>query len=173
MRVHNVHERRLSLSVAEVGPLIDGLSTSHDVLWPKDRWPAMKFDMPLHRGAQGGHGAVRYSVVDYAPGERVVFRFNGTGLTRRLHGSHLFEVVPGPSHVVLRHIVDAESGLMGWLQWHCIVGPLHDALLEDALDRAEYALKGDVAQPARWGLWVRFLRRIMQPGRGKQYRKVR
>jgi hypothetical protein len=165
MRIHNLHERQLPVPAAEVGALIDRLSGPEDTLWPGDRWPAMKFDAPLGRGARGGHGAVRYNVCDYVPGERIVFRFDGTGLTRRLEGNHLFEVVPEQSRVVLRHIVDAEGGLKAWLQWKCIVGPLHDALLEDALDRAEYALVGSVARPARWGLWVRFLRWRLQPKR--------
>lgn len=166
MRVYNVHERQLPVSAAEAGALIDTLSGPDDTLWPKDRWPAMKLDTPLRRGARGGHGAVRYSVHDYVPGKRIVFRFDGTGLTRGLEGDHLFEVVPGQSHVVFRHIVDAEGGLKDWLQWKCIVGPLHDALLEDALNRAEYALMGSVARPVRWSLWVRFLRRMLQRKRG-------
>lgn len=165
MRVYNVHERRFPVSTIEAGALIDTLSGPDDALWPGDRWPAMKIDTPLREGARGGHGAVRYSVCDYIPGERVVFRFDGTGLTRGLEGTHLFEVVPGQSPVALRHIVDAEGDLRDWLQWHCVVGPLHDALLEDALDRAEYALMGSVARPARWSLWVRFLRRMLRPTR--------
>ncbi|MDO9515893.1 MAG: hypothetical protein Q7J01_07330 [Syntrophales bacterium] len=168
MRVYNVHERQFPVSVAAAGALIDTLSGPDDALWPRDRWPAMKFDTPLRRGARGGHGGVRYSVYDYAPGKRIVFRFDGTGLTRGLTGRHLFEVMPRKSGVVLRHIVDAEGDLKDWLQWQCLVGPLHDALLKDALDHAEYALLGSIARPARWSVWVRFLRRMLQPKRVEQ-----
>ena len=38
------------------GRLLDGLSAADDRLWPKDRWPAMRFDRPLKVGARGGHG---------------------------------------------------------------------------------------------------------------------
>lgn len=169
MRVYNVHARHFSVPAVEAGALIDGLSGPDDALWPKDRWPAMKLDAPLRRGARGGHGPVRYSVSDYAPGERIIFRFDGRGLTRGLRGTHRFEIIPHESGVVLRHVVDAEADLKDWLQWHCIVGPLHDALLEDALDRAECALAGGVARPARWGLWVRFLRWALEPERGRRY----
>jgi hypothetical protein len=42
-----------------------------------------------------------------------------------------------------------------------MIEPLHDALLEDALDLAEQTLEGRVSRPARWNPWVRFVRRIM------------
>ncbi|MGW3967282.1 hypothetical protein ACWED2_46225 [Amycolatopsis sp. NPDC005003] len=36
--------------------------------------------------------------------------------------------------------------------------PLHDALLEQLLDRAESAVTGRVERPVRWSPYVRFLR---------------
>jgi hypothetical protein len=38
---------------------------------------------------------------------------------------------------------------------------LHDALVEDALDRAEAAVTTRPLQKRHWSLWVRFLRRIV------------
>jgi hypothetical protein len=40
--------------------------------------------------------------------------------------------------------------------------PLHDALLEDSLDRTELACAGVMARPARWGWHVRRLRALLR-----------
>jgi hypothetical protein len=31
-------------------------------LWPKDKWPPMRFDRPLCLGARGGPGPIHYSI---------------------------------------------------------------------------------------------------------------
>ena len=158
MRVYNVHERRVSAQPAAVGGFIDSLSGPDDRLWPRDRWPPMKLDSPLGEGARGGHGPVRYRVSEYLPGRRVVFQFEDSGLTSGLDGRHLFEVVPRKRFVLLRHIVDAECDFRNWLRWGLFTGPMHDALLEDALDHLESRIGGLSGKPRRWSLWVRFLR---------------
>ena len=152
----------------EAGPAIDGLSGEHDVLWPRDRWPAMVLSPGLRPGARGGHGPVRYHVEEYVPGRRVSFRFDGAGLTAGLDGRHVFELVPRRHHVILRHVVDAECDVKTWLKWRILIGPLHDALLEDALDRFASALPGQPPRPARWSPWVRFLRWAMAKRRKRE-----
>ena len=161
MKVYNVHERRLQARPEDVGKLIDSLAGSGDLLWPRERWPAMEFDVGLRSGARGGHGPIRYHVADYIPGERVVFRFDDAGLIRGFHGCHLFEALPRRDNVVLRHIVDGECSFTLWLKWHLIVGPLHDALLEDSLDKAENGIANGTVTSSQWSPWVRFLRWII------------
>ena len=161
MRIDNQHERSFNVSIDSVGDILDTLSGPHDRLWPRDNWPPMLLDESLKSGAKGGHGPVRYHVDEYVPGRRAVFRFDGTGLTAGLDGRHYFEIIPRNNHNVLRHVVDAECDLRAWLKWKIMIEPLHDALLEDALDLAEQTLEGIVSRPARWNLWVRFVRRIM------------
>jgi hypothetical protein len=168
MKVYNIHERPFQARSEEVGLLIDSLAGPDDMLWPREQWPAMKFDTGLHQGAIGGHGQVRYHVSDYIPGERVVFRFDDSGLIGGFDGRHLFEVVPRQRHVLLRHIVDAECSFKLWLKWQFLVGPLHDALLEDSLDQAECRLTNGVAKPSRWSPWVRLLRWIIARKRKKR-----
>jgi len=75
MRVLNIHERALDATAEKVGLLIDGLGSANDLLWPVDRWPAMRLDRPLGVGAVGGHGPIRYCVESYSPGRSVQFRF--------------------------------------------------------------------------------------------------
>jgi hypothetical protein len=166
--IRNVHERRLPAPAVEVGALLETLASDHDRLWPRDRWPAMRFDRPLDArtpddplrvGACGGHGRIRYQVCAHQPGRSVVFAFTG-GLV----GEHHFEVeVPGEAgehQAVLRHVLQATP--TGWtrLAWPLVLRPLHDALIEDALDRAELALGGRPA-PRSWPLRVRLLRRLL------------
>ncbi len=156
MKVHNVHERRLSVPSPQAGALLDGLASSADRLWPGDRWPAIRLDRPIEVGAVGGHGPIGYVVDGYEPGRSVRFRFL---YPRRFVGHHRFEVLPAaPSHTLLRHVVEMDARGPAALVWLLAIRPLHDALLEDALDNAERAL-GGVPAPRRWSWWVRLLRR--------------
>ena len=79
MRVINVHERELNVSLYTAGELIDRLASENDVLWPSDRWPPMRFDRPLSVGAVGGHGPIRYVIEAYEPGRSIRFHFTKTG----------------------------------------------------------------------------------------------
>jgi hypothetical protein len=47
-----------------------------------------------------------------------------------------------------------------WTKWRILIGPLHDALIEDAFDRVEHRHHAQPAGRSRWSLWVRLLRRM-------------
>jgi hypothetical protein len=160
MKIWNVHERRFGAPTEKVGAILDTLSSKDDRLWPCDRWPPMQFDKPLGVGARGGHGPIRYAVSAYVPGRIAEFRFDGTGLTAHWDGRHVFEVIPRRSHVILRHTIDVAADPKTWLTWFLMIRPMHNALLEDALDRAESRLGIGPKRPARWGMWTGFLRKM-------------
>jgi len=162
MKIHNVHQRRFTAPAGEVGALLDSLASPDDRLWPRESWPPIVLDGPLREGSRGGHGPVRYAVALYEPGRTVSFRFEPSGIVAGLNGHHTFEALPDGDATVLRHTIDAECGLGAWTRWTLVVRPLHDALLEDALDKAERSIKGGVARPARWSPWVRVLRGMMR-----------
>ena len=85
MHLRNVHEREFPLSLAAVGALIDSLASRDDRLWPNGKWPPMRFDRPLAIGAVGGHGPVRYSVVEYRPSQSILSAFQlRAALTERI-----------------------------------------------------------------------------------------
>jgi hypothetical protein len=67
VRIHNTHERTLPAG-GMPGSLIDGLAGDDDRLWPHDRWPAMRFDGGLQEGNHGGHGPIRYRVLELLEG---------------------------------------------------------------------------------------------------------
>lgn len=117
----------------------------------------MRFDRSLEVGAVGGHGPIRYRVEQYEPGRRVLFRFTGPP---GLNGTHEWRVAPAGDGCRIRHSIDGRTAGAMRLAWPFLFRPLHDALIEDALDKAEGRLTG-VPVPARpWSLRVRVLRRL-------------
>jgi hypothetical protein len=156
--VLSIHERKLPVPAREAGALLDGLSSPRDRLWPRDAWPSMQLTPDLRVGARGGHGPVRYEVETYEPGRRVRFRFSAP---RGLKGFHEFEVLPSGAGCVLRHLLEARLEGLARLSWPLIYSPLHDTLLEDALDRAESALGTGAGRRESWSYRVRLLRRLL------------
>jgi hypothetical protein len=158
--IWNVHERELDASAAEVGALVDSLSSRDDRLWPNRRWPAMRLDHGLELGSDGGHGPVRYAVARHEPGRLVAFAFTPAF---PIDGEHRCEVLPGASAdtTLLRHVLEGRPH--GWLRlgWPLCFRWLHDALIEDAFDRAEAELANRSWQPRRLPLHVRALRRLL------------
>ena len=157
----NVHERELRGSSHDVAKLLMTLAGSDDRLWPGEAWPKMRFADGLVVGANGGHGPVRYRVEHLDPAGRVTFRFTRpTGFD----GVHAFSVVASaksgePVSTVLRHELQMFVTGMARVSWPLFFRPLHDALIEEALDRAESELGMPPRTPYRRNLWTRMLRR--------------
>lgn len=154
--ISNIHERHLPVPAATAGALIDSLAGPDDRLWPHERWPAMRFDRPLAVGAHGGHGPIRYTVVQHRPGRHVRFRFDAPA---GFDGHHEYEVLPnGDDRCTVRYSLMMTTRGPARLAWPLIFGPLHDALMEDSLDKVVQGL--GLAQPARsrWSAQVRTLR---------------
>ena len=155
--VLNVHSRAVRRDPEWLARAIDRVAESDSELWPSDCWPPLVLDRPLAIGADGGHGPIRYSVVEYEPGRRVVFRFAPeTGL----HGTHTLELLPGkpPGVTIVRHEIRASVRGRARLIWMLAVRWLHGALIEDLLDRAEFPADRRPAASADWSPWVRLLR---------------
>lgn len=154
--VHNVHEREIAAGAEAVGKLLDSLSSMNDRLWPHDQWPSMRFDRPLEIGAVGGHGPVRYVVENYVPGRWVEFRFTRPS---GFEGHHWFSVSEeSENSSVLRHELVMTVKGTAVLTWPLFFRPLHDALIEESLDRAESAVGTPPSVPAKRSLWTRALR---------------
>lgn len=150
MHVLNIHERRFARPAAEVGALLDTLASDNDALWPRSLWPALRFDRPLGVGTDGGHGPIRYSVVEFAPGRCVKFRFSGP---RGFDGHHWFEVVPDGEACRLSHTIEMDARGPALLTWPLAIRHLHDALLEDAFATAEVSFRDKAAKRSSgWNL---------------------
>lgn len=161
LQVTNVHERKLDAPPGTVGALIDTLASDKDRLWPHDAWPAMTLDRPLGAGAAGGHGPVRYAVEEYVPGESIRFRFLGP---KGFDGFHGYELVHDDRSVILRHVLHMRAHGPTLASWPLVFRPLHDALIEDSLTRAEAAL-GLPARIQPWSSWVKLLRWFLSKGK--------
>lgn len=158
MKVVNVHQRLMHAKPADVGALIDSLSSPHDKLWPGRNWPRMKLDRPLGIGATGGHGPIRYFVDAYAPSHAVRFRFT------RPHGFdgwHCFEVIDATAaHCVLEHRIEMQARGFAALLWLLAIRPLHDMCVEEALSQAQISL-GNQPKPVIWPLYTKLLHWLM------------
>ena len=156
MQVHNVHERFIPAPPRAVGALLDTLGGADDAVWPRDRWWPMELDRPLGEAAAGGHSHIRYDVQTYEPGRRVVFKFDPAC---GLDGTHTFDVQPRPGGTLLRHDLTARALGHTRLLWPLVIRSVHDAVIEDAFDRAhERFVPGRERAP--WSPYIRLLRRM-------------
>lgn len=154
--VFATHERLLEAPPERIGELLDRLGSADDVLWPSEHWAALRLDKPLGLGARGGHGPFRYHVVEQEPGSVVRFRLTAPP---EFVGQHEFLVErAGPDQARLRHVLVMQPVGGGALKWPLLYAPLHAALIEELMDRAEAAVTGAPAPAPRWSPRVRFLR---------------
>jgi hypothetical protein len=152
--VTNVHHRVVPAPIGVVGPILDDMLSPGRSVWPSPPWSPLRLDRGLEVGSRGGHGAIRYEVVDHRPGRSVRFRFHpALGV-----GYHELTVHEAPEGTEVRHLLVADlHGRMRWL-WPLAVRWLHDAVIRDLLDNWERAATGTVRTPNRWSPWVRLLR---------------
>lgn len=152
----NRHERILRSPFTKVGELINQLGSPQDRIWPRDRWPAMRFDRPLQIGAVGRHGPIRYFVESYDPGRKIIFHLTEP---KGFRGTHRFEAEEiSPGIIRFRHVLEMRLEGFARLYWPIVFGPLHDALVEDILDEAEAYIESTEKNNRAWSLWVRLLR---------------
>jgi hypothetical protein len=118
----------------------------------------MAFDRSLGVGAEGGHGPIRYTVESYDPGRTVTFRFTSP---KGFLGTHVFTVEAAGGETELTHTIDMKVRRGAILSWPLIFRPLHDALLEDALDKAQASLERGDWKHREWSVYVRGLRRLL------------
>jgi hypothetical protein len=156
--VLNIHERVLPVSLDTVAPLLDSLGSGRDRLWPIDRWPPMLLDRGLAPGSRGWHTQIRYRLATYLPGRRVEFQFEPMAHLPHFAGRHVFEAFQRGELTVMRHTLDVEVDFRTWVRWKLGIERLHDAVIEDAFDRAEVQAHLPRPHRSRWSLYVRFLR---------------
>ncbi|MGH1336370.1 MAG: SRPBCC family protein [Aureispira sp.] len=158
MKIVNIHQRVLKHPKSKVVDLLKTLSTENDKIWPKEQWPAMKFKEGIQVGAKGGHGPIRYTVELYNPNEIIQFRFSKP---IGFNGIHKFEVKELDEKTTeVTHTIDMTTQGKGLLIWAFAVRSLHNALVEDGLDKLENNLSNS-NQSTEWTFWTKFLRKQM------------
>lgn len=159
MRIFNIHDRTINTNIDQLIPLFDSFLSSNDKIWPYEKWPPVKFDGKLCIGAVGEHGPIRYCIKRYRTGRTIRFEFPAPS---GFDGHHIFELEEIERHkTVIRHIIDMDITGQALVTWELIFYPLHDALMEDVLDKVE---NNFVNKPksSHWSIWVRFLRWMLK-----------
>jgi hypothetical protein len=152
--ISNRHAREIAAPAAAVADILATLGSADDRLWATNIWltTPVVFDRPLGVGADGGHGSIRYSVVEYESGRRVVFELSPDC---SLSGTHGFEIEAlGPDRCRLTHFLEAETS-----RWMRPIVPIllgyHDAMVETAFDRAELEATGSLKRRTHIPRWLR------------------
>ena len=109
-------------------------------------------------GATGGHGPIRYVVQDYTRGKKVKFRFTGPAGFRGWHCLEVEEISAQSAR--LAHRIEMDTTGTAVILWPLVFKPLHDALVEDALSKAQSSL-GEAPQRNNWSFRVKALRWLM------------
>lgn len=141
----NIHERRLPVPLDEAGRLLETLAGPGDRIWTTGLLAPMVLDDGLNPGSGGGHGPVRYRVVEHEPHRRVRFAFAPRS---GIAGWHELTVHPDPSGdgtSRIRHVLHARPQGVMRAAWPMVIAA-HDAGLEDVFDNLERSL-GAAAHP--------------------------
>ena len=159
LKVINIHKRTINQPKKKLTELIETLSTEKDKIWPFEKWPKMKFKEGLKEGSNGGHGPIRYTINKYIPGELIQFKFiKPEGFS----GIHKFEISElANNKTELTHTIDMNTTGIGTLTWTIGIRWLHDALMEDLLDKIENQFSNK-SKRTEWNNWVKFLRKVLK-----------
>ena len=155
MTILNIHKRKIHQHKEKVSNLFKTLATRHDKIWPYENWPAMHFKDGMQVGSKGGHGLVRYTIIDFKEGEFVKFRFSKPD---GFNGTHELKIrAIDDSITEIEHIISAELSLKASVLWVFVIRWLHDALIEDAFDKVENQFTVHKKR-SEYNIWVKLLR---------------
>lgn len=156
MKVLNIHKRTLDQHKSKVVELLETLSTENDKIWPKEKWPKMKFKGGIKVGAKGGHGPIRYSVEKYNPNKIIQFRFSKPNGFNGIHKFEINELTTKKTEIT--HTINMQTTGKGTLIWIFFIRALHNALIEDGLDKLENNFSNN-QKSSQWNFWVKFIRK--------------
>ena len=164
MKVLNIHKRTINQPKIKVAELLKTLSTENDRIWPKEKWPEMKFKGGINIGAKGGHGPIRYSVEKYNPNEIIEFRFSKPNGFNGIHKFEINELTNEKTEI--KHTISMNTVGRGTLIWILAIRSLHNALIEDGFDKLENNFSENI-KSTKWNFWVKFLRNQIAKKRKK------
>ena len=168
MKITNVHKRIINQPIERVSELITKLATKDDVIWPYEKWPAIKFKEGLKVGSKGGHGLIRYTITKYDPSRSITFQFTKPNGFNGIHEFKLDELSYNQTEI--NHTIDVDTSFAATIQWFLFIRWLHDALIEDALDKVENHFS-EIEKKTEWSIYVKFWRWILA-SQTKKYPKA-
>ncbi|WP_179020156.1 hypothetical protein [Winogradskyella forsetii] len=157
MQVRNIHRRRINQPKAKVSELFRTLATSDDLIWPYENWPAIKFSEGLNVGSKGGHGSIRYTIIEFNEDQYIKFQFSKP---QGFMGTHEFKIEALNENLTeIRHEINMQTSFKTSLLWIFVIRWLHDALIEDTFDKVENYFT-EAKKKSTYNLWVKLLREI-------------
>jgi hypothetical protein len=156
MQVINIHKRLINQPIAEVSQLFQTLGTPEDKIWPNKNWPEMRFKTGMTIGNKGGHGQIRYTIIDYKPRHYIKFQFTkpkGFNGTHELEITSVSERSTTINHAITMHTTSLKSTFL----WVFVIRYLHDALIEEAFDILENYYSSE-EKITTYSAWVTLLR---------------
>jgi hypothetical protein len=165
MKVTNIHKRDIKQPKAKIEALFKTLSCENDMMLATHKWPPMILEKGLQVGSKGGHGSIKYFVKAYQSDAFIQFEFTKP---QGFKGFHKFEITEiDPNLTELKHTIVMNTEGMATLKWALAIRWLHNAYIEDALDKVENHFTNE-NKITEWSLWVRFLRKILKPKRKQE-----
>ena len=159
MKVINIHKRKLKQPIEKVSQLFKTLATSNDLIWPYERWPAIKFKEGVKFGSRGGHGIIRYTIIDFKAGEKIKFQFSKP---EGFNGTHELKIVSINDNVTeIYHEIRMKTSINATILWVFSIRWLHDALIEDAFDKVENHFLTEKIE-TKHNIWVKLLRKAFK-----------
>jgi hypothetical protein len=139
--------------------IIDTFADDDSILWPVEVWPRDRFESKLALNACGGHGGTRYSVAEYVPGHFLKFEFT---FPKSYHGFHSFRLTQVKNQQwLLEHNTFIKTNVWKWFLWVMLISPVHNALIQDAFDKAEKYASTNLLFLSKWPLRVYFIRHLL------------
>ncbi|MDT0557428.1 hypothetical protein RM697_02130 [Ichthyenterobacterium sp. W332] len=157
MKVVNIHKRQIHQPKEQVSRLFKTLSSANDLVWPYENWPAIRFKDGLRVGSKGGHGRIRYTIIEFIEGERIKFQFTKPD---GFNGTHeLIINAINDLNTEIIHEIRAETTFKATFFWVFVIRWLHNALIEEAFDKVENYFT-ETKKERRYNLWVKLLRDV-------------
>ncbi|MEH6537503.1 MAG: hypothetical protein V7719_13985 [Psychroserpens sp.] len=135
MQVINSHKRIIHQPKEKVSELFKTLATTEDQVWPYNNWPAMRFKNGLRVGSRGGHGRIRYTIIEFQSGSRIKFEFTKPEGFNGTHELSIKGISDNTSEIA--HSITMHTTIKASFLWVFVIRWLHDALIEDAFDNVE------------------------------------
>ncbi len=157
MQVINIHKRTIHQPIEKVTYLFKTLATYEDLVWPYENWPAIRFKDGLKVGSKGGHGRIRYTIIEFIEGEYIKFQFSKPDGFNGIHELRVNKI--NESSTEIAHTISAKTTFKATVFWIFVIRWLHDALIEEAFDKVENYFT-DTKKVTRYNIWVRLLREV-------------
>ncbi len=157
--VINIHKRVIHQPKEKIFELFRTLATDNDKIL-SGKWSPMILNKGKTTGSKGGHGPIRYTVVEYIPNNYIRFKFTQP---EGFNGTHYFKIIElEENKTEIKHCIEMSTTGTAIFTWSIVIHWLHNAFIEDAFDKVENHFLTE-KKKTEWNVWVKILRRALRP----------